>query len=187
MSEATNTNERVLMRAERNPVVLGDNITLATEGSTLVFNGPKGSLSYTVHPHVGVRNEDGTMYFSLLNPKSRSQVGTTRARIVNIIEGLTKGFEKKLQLVGVGYKVKLDGSNKLVLNLGKSHPDTYTLPETVKVQVPSQTEIVLTSIDKVVLGQVAAEIRAFRPPEPYKGKGVRYANEVISLKEVKKQ
>ena len=187
MSVSENTVERVLMRAERTPLVVDEKVKVEVDGKKFTFTGPKGTLSYNVHNHVGCEFKEQAIVFSLLNIKSKSQLGTTKARMSNILEGVTKGFQKKLQLVGVGYKVKLEGSNKLVLNLGKSHPDTYTLPESVKVEVPSQTEILLTSIDKVVLGQVAAEIRAFRPPEPYKGKGVRYSDEVIILKEVKKQ
>ena len=185
--DAKNIEEKILMRAERNPVEIPEAITVVNEGSKYTFSSVKGSLTYDVHSDVLCEFKDKVMTFSLLNPKSRSQVGTAKARIINILEGITKGYEKKLLLVGVGYKAKLEGSNKLMLSLGKSHPDIYNIPEDVKISLPNQTEIILTSIDKVKLGQVAADIRSLRSPEPYKGKGIRYADEVISLKEVKKQ
>jgi len=185
--DAKNVEERILMRAERNPVTIPEGITVANEGNKYTFSSAKGSLTYDVHADVLCSLKDNVISFSLVNVKSKSQVGTAKTRINNILEGITKGYEKKLLLVGVGYKAKLEGSNKLVLNLGKSHNDVYIVPADVKITLPNQTEINLTSIDKVRLGQVAADIRSLRSPEPYKGKGIRYADEVISLKEVKKQ
>lgn len=184
---AQNTEERILMRAERNPISIPSDIKVVAEGQLLTFTSAKGSLSYSVHPAVNCTLDGDTISFELVNVKSKSQVGTTRARIQNIIVGLTIGFQKKLMLVGVGYKAKLEGSSKVVLNLGKSHPDVYEIPGAVKIEMPNQTEIVLSSIDNVLLGQVAANIRSLRPPEPYKGKGIRYHDETITLKEVKKQ
>lgn len=178
---------RILTRAERTPLVVPEGVQIEQQGLQYTFTSSKGSLSYRVHADVGCKVEDNQIYFTLLNLKSKQQVGTARARIQNIIQGLTAGFEKKLLLVGVGYKAALEGSNRLVLSLGKSHKDIYEIPAGVSINLPNQTEIILTGMDKVQLGQVAADIRAFRSPEPYKGKGIRYSDEVISLKEVKKQ
>ncbi|MEE3002757.1 MAG: 50S ribosomal protein L6 [Pseudomonadota bacterium] len=182
-----NTEKRILMRAERNPLTIPEAVTVKVEGQTFSFSSTKGSMSYNLHPDVTFSITDGVISFTLTNPKSREQVGTARKRIENILKGLTVGFEKKLLLVGVGYKAKLEGSSKINLSLGKSHPDIYDVPAAVTVTMPNQTEIVLQSIDNVLLGQVAANIRSLRPPEPYKGKGIRYSDESISLKEVKKQ
>ena len=182
-----NTEKRILMRAERNPLAIPEAVTVKTEGQTFTFSSSKGTLAYNVHRDVSCSIADGVISFELTNPKAKEQVGTTRKRIENILKGLTTGFEKKLLLVGVGYKAKLEGSSKINLSLGKSHPDIYNVPAAVSITMPNQTEIVLQSIDNVLLGQVAANIRALRPPEPYKGKGIRYSDESISLKEVKKQ
>ena len=182
-----NTEERILMRAERNPLVVPSSVNVVAEGQTFTFSSSKGTLTFCVHPAVKCTLDDGKISFELVNLKAKSQVGTARKRIQNIILGLTEGFQKKLLLVGVGYKAKLEGTSKINLNLGKSHPDIYNVPSDVKIEMPNQTEIVLTSIDNVLLGQVAANIRSLRPPEPYKGKGIRYHDEVITVKEVKKQ
>tara|TARA_B110000459_G_C16624315_1_gene504052 strand:+ start:2948 stop:3520 length:573 start_codon:yes stop_codon:yes gene_type:complete len=179
----------ILMKPERNPVVIPSSVTIKKEGNNkYTFSSAAGTLTYQVHEHIGIRQEEDKLYFSLLHPKFRCQVGTARTNVSNIMIGLTKGYDKKLTLVGVGYKAKLEG-NILVLNLGKSHPDKYDIPEEVKVVLPSQTEIQLSSINKELLGLVAANIRNFRPSksDPYKGKGVRYADKVIVLKEVKKK
>ena len=180
-------NKIILTRAERNPLIVPESVKIEQTNNSFKFSSSNGSLSINIHHDVECIVADGKISFRLKNQKSKAQVGTARANIANIITGLTKGFEKKLELKGVGYKAKLDGSNKIVLSLGKSHPDIFEIPAGVEVKLPSQTDIVLTSIDNVLLGQAAANIRAFRPPEPYKGKGVRYADEQISLKEVKKQ
>jgi large subunit ribosomal protein L6 len=178
---------RILMRAERTPLVIPEGVQVEQQGLQYTFTSSKGSLSYRVHTDVDCKIEGNAIHLSLLNLKSKSQVGTTRARFQNIIQGLTAGFEKKLLLVGVGYKANLEGASRLVLNLGKSHKDIYEIPAGISINLPNQTEIILAGIDKVQLGQVAADIRSLRPPEPYKGKGIRYSDEVISLKEVKKQ
>lgn len=188
MTTALKKDNVVLMKPERNPVVIPSSVTVKQEGNSFTFSSSAGTLSYQVHEHVGVRQEEDKLYFSLLNPKFRCQVGTARTNISNIIIGLTEGYTKKLNLVGVGYKAKLEGA-ALVLNLGKSHPDRYDIPKDVKITLPSQTEIELSSIDKQLLGLVAANIRSFRPAkdDPYKGKGVRDADKTIVLKEVKKK
>ena len=178
---------RILTRAERTPVVIPEGVQVEQQGLQYTFTTNKGALSYRIHPDVGCKIEDNKIHLTLLNLKSKCQVGTTRARFQNIIQGLTAGFEKKLLLVGVGYKANLEGSSRLILNLGKSHKDIYEIPAGVSLTLPNQTEIILASVDKVLLGQVAADIRALRSTEPYKGKGIRYSDEVISLKEVKKQ
>jgi large subunit ribosomal protein L6 len=179
----------ILMKPERNPVVIPSSVTIKKEANNkYIFSSATGTLTYKLHEHIAVRQEEDKLYFSLLHPKFRCQVGTARTNVSNIMIGLTAGYNKKLTLVGVGYKAKLDGA-MLVLNLGKSHPDKYEIPKEVQITLPSQTEIQLNSIDKQLLGLVAANIRNFRPSksDPYKGKGVRYADKVIVLKEVKKK
>ena len=146
-----------------------------------------GDLSLDVHPLVEINQEENSIAFSPTkeDKETLALTGTMRALTKNLIEGVTEGFEKKLEINGVGYRAKLQGS-KLELSLGYSHPVFYDLPEGVTAELPSQTEIVLKSMEKQKLGQVAAEIRGFRPPEPYKGKGVKYADEHIKRKESKK-
>jgi large subunit ribosomal protein L6 len=152
------------------------------------IKGAKGTLKMQVNPVVTISQDGDELVFAAKNASkfSRAMSGTTRALVNNMVNGVTNGFSRKLQLVGVGYRVQIQGSN-LNLTLGFSHPVVYTLPEGVKAEAPSQTEIVLSSADKQLLGQVAAEIRAHRPPEPYKGKGVRYADEQVRRKEAKKK
>ena len=145
-------------------------------------------MAFTIHDSVEVKEDEGVLSFAARDgaKQSRALAGTTRAIVNNMVTGVSAGFEKKLQLQGVGYRVKATG-NVINLTLGFSHPVDYELPEGVKAETPSQTEIVLKSADKQKLGQVASEIRAFRPPEPYKGKGVRYADEYVRRKEAKKK
>ena len=157
-------------------------------GLTLTLKGAKGSLSMDLYPEVSVEENDSILSFS---PKSGSKFalaisGTTRALVANMVHGVSQGFEKKLELVGVGYRAQAQGK-KLNLTLGFSHPVVYEVPEGVTIETPSQTEILVKGIDKQSVGQVAAEIRHFRPPEPYKGKGVRYADEHVVMKEAKKK
>jgi large subunit ribosomal protein L6 len=139
-----------------------------------------------VHEKVAVKVADGQVTFEAKDDQSWAHAGTARALINNMVVGVTKGFERKLELVGVGYRAKASGKT-LNLSLGFSHPIDYVLPEGVTVETPTQTEILLRAADKQLLGQAAAEIRAFRPPEPYKGKGVRYSNEHVLRKEAKKK
>ena len=150
--------------------------------------GSKGNIALDVHHSVAVKLDDGVLSVSPVDEKSTdwSMSGTMRSLLSNSVTGVTDGFEKKLELVGVGYRAQAQGQ-KLNLTLGFSHPVVHELPAGIKVETPSQTEIVVSGIDKQKVGQVAAEIRAYRPPEPYKGKGVKYADERIIRKEAKKK
>ena len=177
-----------MSRVAKSPVSLPDGVDVTLNGQSISIKGKKGTLELEVHTSVEVKQDENVLTFA---PRSGSkeadaQAGTARALINNMVTGVSAGFEKKLQLVGVGYRAKASGST-LNLTLGFSHPVDYVLPEGVKAETPSQTDIVLTSANKQLLGQVAAEIRAFRPPEPYKGKGVRYADEHVRRKEAKKK
>jgi large subunit ribosomal protein L6 len=154
----------------------------------VTVKGDKGELSWSVHEQVELKQEGDELTFGCAREARQAWAlaGTTRALVNNMVTGVSKGFEKKLQLNGVGYRAKVTG-NVLNLTLGFSHPVDYELPEGVKAETPSQTEVVLTGVDKQKVGQIAAEIRAFRPPEPYKGKGIRYADEHVRRKEAKKK
>ncbi len=177
-----------MSRVASNPVALPSGVEVKLGEGRLEVKGGKGSLSMEVNPVVEISQDGSTLTFAAKNGSkfSKAMSGTTRALVSNMVTGVTQGFEKKLQLIGVGYRVQVQGQ-KLNLNLGFSHPVEYELPKDVKAASPSQTEIVLSSIDKQLLGQVAADIRAFRPPEPYKGKGVRYADEHVRREEAKKK
>jgi len=176
-----------MSRVAKRPVVLQKGVEIQFDGNALTVKGPKGSLTLECHSEVEVVNDDTGL---AVNPRSgsrftRAMAGTTRSLINNMVTGVSAGFERKLQLVGVGYRVKIEGQT-IDLTLGFSHPVVYEVPDGVTVEAPTQTEILIRGIDKQQVGQVAAEIRAFRPPEPYKGKGVRYSDERIVLKEAKK-
>ncbi|MDD2686159.1 MAG: 50S ribosomal protein L6 [Gallionella sp.] len=177
-----------MSRVAKNPVVVpsGVEVTLVAGGVTV--KGPMGSLTQPLSADVAVEREgDALLCKALLETKqSHAMSGTLRALLANMVVGVTKGFERKLTLVGVGYRAQAAGDT-LNLSLGFSHPVSYKMPEGIKVETPTQTEIVLKGADKQRVGQVAAEIRAFREPEPYKGKGVRYSDEVVTLKETKKK
>lgn len=177
-----------MSRIAKYPVTLpkGVEVTLASEA--LSIKGPLGTLSQPLRGDVGVAKEGDSLVFKNLNDSTEANAmsGTLRALVANMVLGVTKGFEKRLTLVGVGYRAQAQG-DKLNLALGFSHPVVHAMPKGVKVETPSQTEIVIKGLDKQLVGQVAAEVRAYRPPEPYKGKGVRYANEQITLKETKKK
>lgn len=177
-----------MSRVAKNPVSIPAGVEVKLGNDQVVVKGGKGSLELNVHPLVDVNNEDGKLTFGAKDSarKSMALAGTTRALVNNMVVGVTEGFQRRLLLNGVGYRAAAQGK-KLNLVLGFSHPIEYQLPEGVVAETPSQTEIVLTSIDKQRLGQAAAEIRAFRPPEPYKGKGVRYADEHVRRKEAKKK
>lgn len=170
------------------PVDVPNGVEVSLSGSAISVKGSKGNNSLNIHSSVDVKQQDNQLLFSARNKdkSSRAMAGTMRSLVNNMVVGVSQGFERKLTLVGVGYRAQAQG-NKVSLTLGFSHPVEYTTPEGVSAETPSQTEIVLKGIDKQVLGQVAAEIRAFRPPEPYKGKGVRYADEKIVMKEAKKK
>jgi large subunit ribosomal protein L6 len=177
-----------MSRVAKAPVELPQGVEFSQSGVTISVKGSKGQLSMDLNSEVEVKQEDKTL---TVTPRSGSRFatavsGTTRALLANMVQGVTEGFEKKLELRGVGYRAQAQGG-KLNLTLGFSHPVVYNVPEGVSVETPSQTEVVVTGTDKQKVGQVAAEIRRFRPPEPYKGKGVRYADERVVLKEAKKK
>ena len=176
-----------MSRVAKRPVDVHKGIEVGLEGNALTIKGPKGSLSLECHSEVEVVNDDSGLAVSPRSGSrfSRAMAGTTRSLISNMVVGVSAGFERKLQLVGIGYRAKAQGQT-INLTLGFSHPVSYEVSEGVTVEAPSQTEILIKGIDKQQVGQVAAEIRNFRPPEPYKGKGVRYSDERIVLKEAKK-
>ena len=176
-----------MSRVANDPITLPKGVEVKLEASQISVKGGKGNLSMALKPAVTVSQEENVLKFVPADSSKASHAlsGTYRALINNMVVGVSEGFEKKLQLVGVGYRAQSKGKS-LNLSLGFSHPVEYPLPEGVEAETPSQTEIVLKAADKQLLGQVAAEIRAFRPPEPYKGKGVRYADEQVRRKEAKK-
>ncbi len=176
-----------MSRIAKAPVVVPAGIEVSIDGTSVNVKGPKGSLNQSFNKAVEINQADGEINVSpkVENKDSWAQAGTARAIINNMINGCANGYEKKLQLVGVGYRAKAQG-NKLNLTLGFSHPVVHELPEGITAETPTQTEIIVKGVDKQVVGQVAAEIRGYRPPEPYKGKGVRYADEWILRKEAKK-
>lgn len=175
-----------MSRIAKSPVTIPAGVTVKLDNQTLSVKGSKGSLEFALHDSVAISQEADVLTVSSKDEKNWSQAGTARSLINNMIIGVSTGFERKLQLVGVGYRAKASG-NVLNLSLGFSHPLDYQLPEGIIAETPSNTEIVLKGIDKQALGQAAAEIRAFRAPEPYKGKGVRYADEHVRRKEAKKK
>jgi large subunit ribosomal protein L6 len=175
-----------MSRVAKNPVNLPSGVEVKLDGQDLSVKGSKGTLQMTVHEDVEVQYEDNILTFAAVAGRANAMSGTVRALVSNMVVGVSNGFEKKLQLNGVGYRCAVQGS-KLNLTLGFSHPVVYELPEGISAETPSQTEIVIKGIDKQAVGQAAAEIRAFRPPEPYKGKGVRYADEYVRRKEAKKK
>ena len=157
-------------------------------GSSVTVKGAGGSLSLNINSLVSLKNDAGVLSFAPVNDsrEANAMAGTMRQLVNNMVQGVSKGFEKKLNLVGVGFKAAASGS-KLNLAIGFSHPVDFEMPAGIKVATPTPTEIVLTGADRQVLGQIAAEIRAVRPPEPYKGKGIRYSDEVVVIKETKKK
>jgi large subunit ribosomal protein L6 len=177
-----------MSRIGRKPVALPSGVTATIEGQTVNVKGPKGALRIILHDDVTAKTDAGGVQ---VDPRSetkraRAMWGMSRSLIANLVAGVTKGFEKRLEITGVGYRAAVQGKN-LQLSLGYSHEVNYAIPEGIAIVTPKPTEIVVTGIDRQKVGQVAAEIRAFRPPEPYKGKGVRYANEYIFRKEGKKK
>ncbi|MGB5539652.1 MAG: 50S ribosomal protein L6 [Gammaproteobacteria bacterium] len=177
-----------MSRVAKMPVVLPKAVEITASGQQVTVKGPKGTLSHTIHDLVEMVREEGELTFRARNESQAANAlaGTTRAVLNNLVTGVSEGFERKLELVGVGYRAQAKGK-VLNLTLGFSHPVDYELPEGVTAETPSQTEILLKGCDKQKVGQVAAEIRAYRPPEPYKGKGVRYSDEVVVRKEAKKK
>lgn len=177
-----------MSRVAKNPVSIPAGVEVSLSANDITVKGPNGVLSQAVTGDVEVKIENGAVSFASKSAAkhSRAMSGTLRALVNNMVTGVSKGFERKLNLVGVGYRAQAQG-DALNLTLGFSHPVVHKMPAGVKVETPTQTEIVLKSADKQLLGQVAAEVRAYRAPEPYKGKGVRYADEVVTIKETKKK
>ncbi len=177
-----------MSRIAKKPIELPSGVEFSVNGREVSAKGPKGNLSVTLHEAVELKQEDNVI---TLSPKDARQsslavTGTMRSVIGNIVEGVSTGFEKKMQLVGVGYRAQAQGK-QLNLSLGLSHPVNFQVPDGIEIETPAATEIVVRGCDKQKVGQVCAEIRAYRPPEPYKGKGVRYADEMVVRKEAKKK
>lgn len=176
-----------MSRIANNPITLPAGVEVRISGNDVTVKGKKGQLSHRVHQLVTVTQEDGVLKLGVRNNSKSANAlsGTTRAILQNIVKGVSEGFERKLEIIGVGYRAQAQGKT-LNLTLGFSHPVNFPIPEGITVETPSQTEIVIKGVDKQQVGQVAANIRDYRPPEPYKGKGVRYSDEVIIRKEAKK-
>lgn len=177
-----------MSRIANYPIPVPSGVEVTFQGQRVSVKGSKGAMDYEVHDDVEVVQEDGEIRVAARNeePGARAQSGTTRAVLNNIIRGVSTGWERRLMIQGVGYRAQAQGKT-LNLQLGFSHPIEYQLPEGIEVQTPSPTEVVVSGASKQLVGQVAAEIRGFRPPEPYKGKGVRYADERVRRKEAKKK
>jgi large subunit ribosomal protein L6 len=177
-----------MSRIAKYPVPVPKGVEVNIAGGSIAVKGPLGTIARPADPNVEVKKDGESLVCKALGTSRHANAmsGTMRALVANMVVGVTKGFERKLALVGVGYRAQAQG-DKLNLTLGFSHPVVHQMPKGVKVATPTQTEIVITGMDKQQVGQVAAEVRAYRPPEPYKGKGVRYSNEVIVLKETKKK
>lgn len=177
-----------MARTSNQVTTVDKGVELAINGQLVRVKGPKGQLEHAVHEKIAIRREENVLNFSPRNNEHASiaLAGTTCALVKNMMRGVTAGFEKKLTLVGVGYRAQAQGK-KLNLTLGFSHPVSFDIPAGITIDTPSQTEIVVKGVDKQQVGQVAATIRGYRPPEPYKGKGVRYTDEKIILKEAKKK
>ena len=176
-----------MSRIAKYPVALPKGVDVAV-GEQIVVKGPLGTLKMAAAAGVEVVNRDGQLLCKAMDGSNHAKAmsGTMRALLANMVAGVSKGFEKRLTLVGVGYRAQVQGA-ALNLSLGFSHPVVHKMPEGIKAETPTQTEIVIKGIDRQLVGQVAADVRAYRPPEPYKGKGVRYADEVVVLKETKKK
>ena len=176
-----------MSRVAKNPISITDGVNISVDNNKVIVKGPKGELEFVLPETVSlnISDESINVEYNEAVQQSVALAGTTRSIVNNMIIGVSQGFEKKLELIGVGYRAKASGK-LLELTLGFSHPIKYQLPPEVEVETPSQTEVVLKSHNKQILGQAAAEIRAFRPPEPYKGKGVRYSDEQVKRKEAKK-
>ena len=177
-----------MSRIANNPVEIPGGVEVDVDSSNITVKGSKGSLQLVASPLVAVSHEDNILRFAATSSdkKSGALAGTYRALLSNMVKGVSEGFVKELQLIGVGYRAQAQGK-KLTLTLGFSHPIEYEIPEGIEVETPTQTQVLVKGVDKQLVGQVAAEIRAFRPPEPYKGKGVRYVDEYVKRKEAKKK
>ena len=177
-----------MSRVAKKPVALPQGVTATVDGATVTVKGAKGALNLPLRPGLKLVQEGQTVQVEVAEPSREAlmHAGSLRAHLANLVQGVSKGYEKKLELVGVGYRAQAQGKN-LNLTLGFSHPVVYVAPEGITLETPSQTEILVKGMNRQQVGQVAAEIRAFRAPEPYKGKGVRYSGERIELKETKKK
>ena len=177
-----------MSRIAKYPIAVPDKVQVTVNPDEIVVKGPLGTLTQPLSREVVVKLEDGKVTFAAANESKAANAlsGTLRANVANMVHGVKDGFQKKLTLVGVGYRAQAQG-NKLNLTLGFSHPIVHPLPEGVKAETPTQTEILIKGMDRQKVGQVAAEIRAYKSPEPYKGKGVRYSDEKVVIKETKKK
>jgi len=177
-----------MSRVAKAPVTLPNGVSVTLNDRQVEVKGKNGTLSLRLHALVELKQEDDAIIFSptVDSKEAMMHTGTMRALLNNYVKGVNEGFERRLQLIGVGYRAQVTG-NKVTLNVGYSHPVEYTLPEGVSAETPTQTEIVMKSNNKQQLGQAAANIRSFRPPEPYKGKGIRYSDEHVIRKEAKKK
>ena len=177
-----------MSRVAKNPVAIPEKVEVVLSANNIAVSGPLGKLSHPLTDAVVLKREGETITFTASGDSqhSRAMSGTLRALVANMVHGVSTGFTKKLTLVGVGYKANAQGQ-MLNLELGYSHPINHNMPAGIKVQTPTPTEVILTGFDKQVVGQVAAQIRSYRAPEPYKGKGVRYSDEVVAIKETKKK
>jgi large subunit ribosomal protein L6 len=177
-----------MSRVAKNPVALPKGVETTVSASEITVKGPLGTLKQALNGAVTINKDGDKLTFEAANEsrEANAMSGTVRALVNNMVVGVTKGFEKKLNLVGVGFRAQAQG-DKLNLSLGFSHPVVHAMPQGVKCETPQQTEIIIKGIDKQKVGQTAAEVRAYRPPEPYKGKGVRYADERVIIKETKKK
>lgn len=177
-----------MSRVGKMPIAVPQGVDVAISAESITVKGKEGTLVRALNPLVTIVSDAGKLSFAPADgtPEADAMSGTMRALVANMVGGVTKGFEKKLNLVGVGFRAQVQGS-RLNLQVGFSHPVVKDMPEGVKVACPTQTEIVISGADRQAVGQVAAEVRAFRPPEPYKGKGIRYASERVVLKETKKK
>ena len=177
-----------MSRIANNPVSIPKGIEITLSGQEVTVKGSKGNLTVTLHDLVGISQEEDRLQLKAVevSKKSVALAGTFRSLVNNMVVGVSGGFQKELQLQGVGYRAQAQGK-KLNLSLGFSHPVVYEVPEGIEIETPTQTQVIVKGIDKQLVGQVSAEIRAFRPPEPYKGKGVRYADEYVKRKEAKKK
>ena len=174
-----------MSRVAKKPIALPKGVEVSVANDAIIAKGPKGTLSVAKPANIALKVEDGNAVFSTENAEQIALTGTLRAILANMVKGVSEGFERKLELVGVGYRAAMQGKD-LNLSLGFSHPVLFTAPEGITIATPTQTEIVVSGADKQRVGEVAAKIRGFRPPEPYKGKGVKYAGENIIRKEAKK-
>jgi len=177
-----------MSRVGKMPIAVPQGVEITIAADKISVKGAQGTLSRETNPLVVVKNDAGKVTFTPADPSAAADAmsGTMRALVANMVNGVGKGFEKKLNLVGVGFRAQAQGQ-KLNLQIGFSHPVVKDMPAGIKVECPTQTEILIKGADRQVVGQIAAEVRAFRPPEPYKGKGIRYSDEKVSLKETKKK